>query len=337
MRDLVAVDRQLAELGPALERKQVAALLDRLLGSDRSLERLNESLDGLGGSAPLSVRPAALRDPLGGPSPRAFGERPRSDPPVTRAPNPPGVRGSLPPRIVSPLAPVQGDSLKTATPWPPVTSPQRSRDTLVDAVPAPAIATVDEQELDAETAALFGITMPPAASPEPAAPEPAAPAPEPSAPASPFPMTPAEAAALSSSPPPVISSLPPPAAVPDPAPAAEPSGRVSRSTLQWAAGVDSSPPAEPAAANVATPPAPAPPDGEPLSSRMSTRQLLDQELDPSEFPSSHPPRARSLPPPLPGGQPQRPAAEAQDSFEMLIDDSEEDIMEIDDVELEEIE
>jgi nicotinate-nucleotide--dimethylbenzimidazole phosphoribosyltransferase len=324
MRDLVAIDRQLAELGPELGTKQVAALLERLLGSDRSLERLNELLDGMGGTTPLpSARPSPLRDPLGVPGSRAS-SRPAAlregAQPSIRAPNPPGVRGSLPPRIVSPLAPVQGDSLKTATPWPPVASSIRSaRDTLVDAaVPAPALVKVDEQELDAETAALFGITAPPAAMP-----------PEAAAPASAAAAEPAGASAA-------VSSLPPPVAV-TPAPAAEPAdrgfSRTGRNTLQWAAGVDSPAPAEaPAAARPAT----EPPASEPPATRQSIRALLDQELDPREFPSSHPPRARSMPPPVPA-QPSAAPGEGPDSFEMLIDDSEDDIMEIDDMELEEIE
>ena len=343
MRDLVAVDRQLAELGPELEAKQVAALLERLLGDDRSLERLNELLDAMGGATPLpSPRPAPLRDPLGAPGLRSSTRPPAPLPSISdaapalrggassdaapalrggaslRAPNPPGVRGSLPPRIVSPLAPVQGDSLKTATPWPPVTSTVRSaRDTLVDApVPPPALAKVDEPEFDAETAALFGITAPPAAIPEAAAPASAAAA------------EPAGASAA-------VSSLPPPVAA-TPAPAAEPadrsSSRVGRNTLQWAAVVDS-PAASTEAAPAASPGAPA---SEPPATRQSIRALLDQELDPREFPSSHPPRARSMPPPVPA-QPSAAPPQGPDSFEMLIDDSEDDIMEIDDMELEEIE
>jgi hypothetical protein len=215
MRDLAAVDRQLSELAEGAA-PDVRELLARILGIDRSLARLNELLEGLGvppnGTSPriasLAPAPAALRDPLApaarasvrtpsdftpalrGTTPAAFPaptpSAPRSDPPPTR-PNPPGVRGSLPPRIVSPLAPVQGDGLKTATPWPPVQAsapaPARARDTLVDAAvpppapapaPAPAQAAVasaaaqpvaskvDEVELDAATAALFGVTMPPA-------------------------------------------------------------------------------------------------------------------------------------------------------------------------------
>ena len=305
MRDLDAVDRQLAELAEGSS-PNIRALLGRLLGNDRSLERLNELLDGLGAApVPSSARPPApLRDPLGAPAQRSGtlrgvtapqfapdGPAPAlrggagSDAPSTRA-NPPGVRGSLPPRIVSPLAPVQGDRLKTATPWPPVqASPQnsaqpRARDTLVDAaVPPPALAPllavvpeatpakIDEVELDAATAALFGVTFPPAAK----------------VPSVPIPPPAAEVIASAPAP------IPTPFALPEPGP-------------------------DPA-----------------RESRANMRALLDKEIDPNDFPSSHPPRARSIPPPLP-----KPPAGAQDSFEMLIDD-EADIMEIDDVELEEIE
>ena len=320
MRDLAAVDRQLSELAEKAA-PDVPALLERILGSDRSLERLNELLEGLGvpsnGSpriaapAPASaVAPAAapLRDPLAQPAkatlrgavpapalpPSADARSPRSDPPAMR-PNPPGVRGSLPPRIVSPLAPVQGDALKTATPWPPVQAsapaPARSRDTLVDAAvpppapapgplpvavaavpaPAPAAPKVDEVELDAATAALFGVTMPPAGMQE-------------------------SQESLEDS---LQDSVP----MPEPLPpiAAEANEPIVESTRE---------------------------------SRAAMRELLDREIDPDDFPSSHPPRAmRSIPPPLP----KPPAGAQQDGFEMLIDDEGEDIMEIDDVELEEIE
>jgi hypothetical protein len=108
------------------------------------------------------------------------------------------------------------------------------------------------------------------------------------------------------------------------------SSRSPRPTLQgWAAGLEPLPPPAPAPALIRAPAAEAE-DGRP-----STRELLDREIDPSDFPSSHPPRARSMPPPL---QRKQPPAKGPDSFEMLIDDEADDeIMEIEDVELEEIE
>ncbi|HMI93164.1 MAG TPA: hypothetical protein VK509_17455 [Polyangiales bacterium] len=331
MRDLAAVDRQLAELVAEHEVSDVKALLGRILGSDRSLARLNEELDAYGPMArAASARPAApLRDPLAAPAQRLSMRAPapnaeprpgaRTDAPPAMRPNPPGVRGSLPPRIVSPLAPVQGDSLKTATPWPPVSSslpaPARSpRDTLVDAaVPPPALPQVDEVELDAETAALFGITAPPAARGPGSSPA-AAPVEIPAAAAVPAPTP-----------------TPIPILVPEHAEDSErPSSRTPRPTLQgWAAGL------EPLAPPVFTPAPPHLPTAEALhDGRPSTRELLEREIDPNDFPSAHPPRAASIPPPLR----KQPAGQAQDGFEMLIDDeADEDIIEIEDVELEEIE
>jgi hypothetical protein len=349
MRDLAAVDRQLAELASELPAPDVRALLGRILGNDRSLARLNELLEGLGVTAGTGSSPrppaALLRDPLGGPGQRPSQRAParpatnngaaeaqpvpRSDPPPAMRPNPvhpPGVRGSLPPRIVSPLAPVQGDSLKTATPWPPVaagTAPARSpRDTLVDAaVPPPVLPQplpqVDEVELDAATRALFGITELPVAGSM--APDAAATA------------VPADA----------------------PIPAEEDAFRSDkrRKTLTFGSGVTPLPPPSELVtnaippANMPSPAAVAEARAEAREARQSIRALLDKEIDPRDFPSSHPPRARSMPPPLSKQQPPAavapvvvPAGVAPDAFEMLIDDeAEDDIIEIDDVELEEIE
>jgi len=339
MRDLAAVDRQLAELVAEHEVPDVKALLGRILGSNRSLERLNEQLDAFGpvagaaipfAAAPLRdpLAPAPLRDPLAAaplrdplappaqrlsvraPAPPPSAEArpaPRTDGPASLRPNPPGVRGSLPARIVSPLAPVQGDTLKTATPWPPVASslpPARSaRDTLVDAaVPPPALPQVDEVELDAATAALFGITVPPVAR-----------APGSSPAAAPV-EVPADAVAPA-----------------EEASSERPSSRTPRPTLQgWAAGLE---PLEPPV--FTSPAAPAPTAEALQDGRPSTRELLEREIDPNDFPSTHPPRAASIPPPL---RKQPPGQQAQDGFEMLIDDAADDeIMEIEDVELEEIE
>jgi hypothetical protein len=339
MRDLAAVDRQLADLASEHGVPDVKALLGRILGRDRSLARLNEQLDAFGsvGGAASPRQAAPLRDPLAAPAQRLSARPPartfsaepgteprpavpRSDAPAGFRPNPPGVRGSLPARIVSPLAPVQGDSLKTATPWPPVASSmppgpsaavpagvpagaRSPRDTLVDAaVPPPAMPQVDEVELDAATAALFGITAPPGALPQPGS--------------SPAPTT----------------EIPAAAAVPAEEERSQPpSSRSPRATLQqWATGLE---PVEPPVfipTQAPLPTAEALQDGRP-----STRELLEREIDPNDFPSSHPPRARSIPPPL---RKQAPVQQKQDSFEMLIDDAADDeIMEIDDVELEEIE
>ncbi len=81
VRDLVATDRQLEELGQ--EPSDVAALLGRCLGDDRSLQRLDGLLEQLGQGGPGRSEPPRASVRAGIPARKS--RRPRSRPPATRS------------------------------------------------------------------------------------------------------------------------------------------------------------------------------------------------------------------------------------------------------------
>jgi len=325
MLNLPEIDRELDALCAGRGPTDVNALLDGILGKERSMARLDELLSSIGSGVTIERRVPSSRPPLAAtfaasaPSllsaalthqaPAEARRIPPSNPPPAAVPNHPLVRSSLPPRIVSPLSPVvQG--ARAVTPWPPLSSsssvPPKRRDTLVDApFTGPPPLAPSEIELDAETRALFGITDPPGANAE----------------------TVSETAVTTVNPEPPRTPSPLPVA-----PELSRSLRPMRQTLKMHGS--NAPPNE--AALLAQNEASAPSSGSvlPDPGRDRMRELLDRDLDPRDFPSSYPPAAPATisvapktPPPLPS---------KRDSFEMVIEDDEE-IIEIEDVELEEIE
>ncbi len=340
MLNLPEIDRELEVLHNGTP--DVPVLLGRILGSERSLGRLDELLASLGAAPSIerkapSNRPTSLTLPGMSPTVAATAVAPapevadpalaaaqagaRALPPSDRPapvagaarPSNPFVRSSLPPRIVSPLSPpVPQGAPKTVTPWPPLSSgstmPPKKRDTLVDApFTAPPPPAPSESELDAETRALFGITDPPAAINEPAS----------------------DTAVTAVNPEPPRTPSPLPEAPDEPLRGMRP----ARQTLKMHAS--SVPPEARQAASEASAPSPSPSTPPSPAERDRMRALLDRDLDPRDFPSSYPP---PNPAPTPSAAPKTPPAlpsQRDSSFEMVIEEDEE-IIEIEDVELEEI-
>ena len=296
------IDRQLDALGSVarpLEAAELSLAIERVLGSDRSLAKLDELLVGLG--APIQRMPSA-------PLPRRSGLPPRfvtpaaslaSPVPVVASPSawPPRATPLPPPEplpVLAPLPPLAPlPSLMPALDLGPVftarqsSPPPRIMDTLEDTPlsPLPPITTGDS-DLDAETAALLGDVD-------------------------------------------VRPSMP--SAVPLPF---GPSVETSLSALEEVPTRVGPPPeeieAEAAAADAAAD------EQQARERRDNVRALLDQEIDPNDFPSERPPRRSNRPPaPAPlaadDAAPDEQAPNDEDGVEMLLDDDE--ILEIEDDEL----
>lgn len=298
MERLEEIDRQLEALGKPMA--QLSAAIERVLGQDRSLARIDEILSGLGEVPPGMLKPRVTSSL----PPRRGSTRPGSArstlvsmtpaPEAAPAPAPASSwppragRSSLPPRIVTPIPSLSSPvpSVAAPSPWPPRPAPEpaseavseaapesapevaalprmpRITDTLVDTplAPLPPVAP-SEEDLDAETAALLGGNSMPSAVP--------------------LPFGPSVETGLSAG---------------ETGPSGETPTRVGP------------PPGEIEAAAEALQAA-----QEARERRDNVRALLDQEIDPSDFPSQRPPKAED------------------DGVEMLLEDDE--ILEIEDDEL----
>jgi hypothetical protein len=301
--ELDDIDRQLE----ALDRSKVdvSALLDRVLGKDRSLAKLDEMLAALGEVPPGMLRPRV---------PSAFPPR----------------RSPLPPRIVSgaPFSPL--GQVAASSPWPPrpapaaITPEQATAPAGPEAWPSPLHAAPAAQPVPAARPSPF----PDAEAATDAMPVIASIPPLPrikdtlvDTPLAPLPPImssdddlDAETAALLGDP-----SMP--SAVPLPfGPSVETSVSVAPAPTQADTPADTPADTE-ASTDVPTRVGPRPEEIEAAAQvdqerarRDSVRALLDQEIDPNDFPSERPPK--------PSGD---------DDVEMLLEDDE--ILEIEDDEL----
>jgi hypothetical protein len=316
MDGLEEIDRKLAELGTPLAEKLAAAAIERLLGQDRSLAKIDEILSGLGVVPPglLAARKASARPPWRSSArPGAsrstlvsLGAAPEAETPEAAAASPdPDViapaanwpprapRSSLPPRIVTPplmqvplASPVP--VVASPSPWPPLPSSAVAAVSIPE-LPQPRLPRITDTLVDTPL-----MPLPPITSSDD--------------------DLDAETAALLGTP-----SMP--SAVPLPFGPSVETGLSAGEELTSGETPTrvGPPPGEIEAASEALQAA-----QEARERRDNVRALLDREIDPNDFPSERPPKF---------AKPVQPRSDKpdDDGVEMLLDDDE--ILEIEDDEL----